>query len=74
MSMNIQQRGCGAEVRVQHGRGRVRIREVRITTVEPAPAEPEKSTAGNGHHDVARRVVHAVLHHAWTDDGRCDER
>ena len=57
-----------ARLVLTHGGGRVRAREVRVTTVEAVPAEPQDAGADRDEHQVVRHRLLPVPLEARADD------
>ena len=63
-----QQRADRGDVRVDNGGRRVSAREVRVTTVEPVPAEPHDAGADGDQREAMWQEPLAVACQAWADD------
>ena len=63
----------GGEVGVDHGGGHVDAGVVRVTTVEPVPAEPQDAGPDRGHHQVVGYDVFSVTRQPGPEDPGGDE-
>ena len=63
-----QDTGCGGQVRVHHGCRRAGAGVVRVSTVEPVPAQPQDAGADRRHHEVVGQGVLPISQESWSED------